>query len=145
MHYKRSSFVFKLIWVVGLIGLLIIGHYFEQIIKQNIQASFNFLPQIWFNTTLPFLFGVYISILLVKSWSIKVNIPLFLCVTVPCLLISFYTPFVYTLAFTTTVSSFFNIPVLVWLLDINSYGIASIVAGLTLSMSLFGADREAKN
>ncbi|WHY88738.1 hypothetical protein QNH39_13260 [Neobacillus novalis] len=145
MRLKWSKFVLMGIWVVGLFGLLLIGYHLELTIKQKADETFNILPLFWFYATVPFLFGIYISLLFVKGWSFKFNPPLFLCVTVPCLIISFYSPVVYTIVANTTFASSFNGPAPFWLLKINSFGIAAIVAGLTFTVGLFGIKQQIKD
>jgi hypothetical protein len=145
MHLDWSKFAFKLIWVVGLIGLILVGFHYEQIIKQKVEGTYNPLPLYWFYSTVPFLFGVYISLLFVKVWSFKTDLSLFLCVTVPFLIISFYSPVIYTVVFnTTTTPSSFSVPIPFWLYKINSFGIVPIVAGLTFTVSLFGVTQQLK-
>ncbi|MFF5399802.1 hypothetical protein ACFY5J_21035 [Peribacillus butanolivorans] len=145
MRLNWSIFFLKLIWVVGLFGLVLIGYQLELIINQKVDETFNILPLYWFHTTVPFLFGLYISLLFVKGWSFRINPPLFLCVTVPCLIISFYSPVAYTVVSNTTSASSFSVPIPFWLYEINSYGIASIVAGLTFIVGLFGVTQQSKN
>jgi hypothetical protein len=146
MRLNWSKFAFKLIWVIGLFGMVLVGFHYEQIIKHYVVTTFNTLPRFWFNSTVPFLFGVYISILFVKVWSIKINLPLFLCLTIPCLIISFYSPVIYTIVSnTTSTPSSFSVPIPFWMIKINYFGIAPIVAGLTLIVGLLGDSQQSKN
>ncbi|MFB5284476.1 hypothetical protein [Peribacillus sp. Hz7] len=132
MNLKWSIWILKLIWIVGLVGLILTGYHFEQYTQQNTNKTFNVLPLYWFYSIVPFLFGAYISLLFVKKWSFKINKPLLLCVTAPCFIISFYLP---------TVSTFFAnatfLPNAFWVFELNSFGIVSMVAGLTLIVGLF--------
>lgn len=146
MRHNWSKFALKLIWVIGLFGMVFVGFHYEQIVKHYVETTLNPLPQFWFNSTIPFLFGVYMSILFVKVWSFKINLPLFLCVTIPCLIISFYSPVIYTIVSnTTSTPSSFSVPIPFWMIKINYFGIAPIVAGLTLIVSLFGDTKQSKN
>ncbi|MBU8880100.1 hypothetical protein BGM26_14045 [Bacillus sp. FJAT-29790] len=136
MRPKWSKWVLKLLWFPGLLGLLFISNHFELIVKQKVTETFIHLPLFWFYSIVPFIFGVYISLLFVKKWLFKMNKQLFLCVTVPCLIISFYFPIVAT---------FFSnapIPFVYWIINPTSTGIASIVAGLTFMLAFFGADQQ---
>ncbi|QCJ44796.1 hypothetical protein FAY30_24535 [Bacillus sp. S3] len=136
----------KLLWVAGLVGFLLIVYQLERTIKQTVGETFNVLPLFWFDSMVPFLFGVYISLLFVKVWSFKINTSLLLCITLPCLIISFYSPIVFTLVSTTTFSSFFsNDPLPLWLFKINSSSIIPIVAGLTFIVGLFQTTQPSKN
>ncbi|MBY0121627.1 hypothetical protein [Bacillus sp. S/N-304-OC-R1] len=131
MRPKWSIWVLKLLWFAGLLGLLFISNHFELIVKKKVNETFITLPLIWFYSIVPFIFGVYISLLLVKKWLFKMNKQLFLCVTVPCLIISFYYPIVAT---------FFPnaaFPFVFWIINPTSAGIASIVAGLSIIMAFF--------
>lgn len=142
MSHKWSTFVF---WVLGLIALVVTKSYFEKSIKQFADDMISPLPEIWFNTTVPFLFALYFSLLFVKKWSFEMNAPIFLCVSVPCLILSFYAPIVYTFVSITSTSSSYSVPIPSWMLSLNSDGIVSIVAGLTLIMALFGATQSSRS
>ena len=135
-----SKWVLKLLWFVGLVVIILTSYHFEQSVQQNANKTFILSPLIWFYSTVPFLCGIYISLLFVKKWSFKMNKPLFICVTVPCLIISFYYP---------TVSTFFYnatfLPNVFFVFKLNSFGIAPIVAGLALILSLFSSTELPKN
>lgn len=136
MHPMWSTWIMKLLWFAGLLGLLYISNYFELIVKQKVNATFITLPLIWFYSIVPFIFGVYISLLFVKKWLFIMKKQLFLCVTVPCLIISFYYPIAAT---------FFPnapFPFVYWIINPNSAGIASLVAGLTFILAFFGVNQE---
>lgn len=139
MRPKWSIWGLKLLWFAGLLGLILIGYHFKLKIEQIFDETFNPLYLIWYNSILPFLFGIYISLLFVKKWSFKINTPLLLCVAVPCLILSFYGPFVISIPFS------FNLPEPFWLLQINTFDIAPVVAGLTIVVGLFEGNRPSKN
>ncbi|MFO1443000.1 hypothetical protein KDN24_07185 [Bacillus sp. Bva_UNVM-123] len=145
MLNKWSKSVLKLLWVVGLFGLIIIDYHIEQTVKQTVDRTFNTLPLIWFNSIEPFLFGVYISLLFLKGRSFKINKSLLLCVTLPCLFISLYIPIVSTIASNATFSSYLsNEPPPLWLFKLTISGITPIVAGLTLFVGLFQTTQTSK-
>ncbi|KQL50513.1 hypothetical protein AN964_22920 [Heyndrickxia shackletonii] len=146
MLHKWSKWGLKLLWVVGLFGLILIVYHFELTIKQTVDETYNVLPLVWFDSIVPFLFGVYISLLFVKEWSFKINKSLLLCITLPCLIISFFIPIVFTLVSNTTFSSYFsNEPLPFWLFKLNSSRITPIVASLTLIVGLFQNTQPSKN
>jgi len=132
----------NLIWVLGLLGAVLVVYHFQQIIKQDFESTYNPLTTYWFYATVPFLFGAYISLLFIKIWSFQFNKPLFLCVTIPLLFLSFYSPITYTIILnTTSTPSSFSVPIPFWLYKINSFEIVPIVAGLTFILSLFGVNQ----
>ncbi|MFF2448904.1 hypothetical protein ACFVSW_17575 [Neobacillus sp. NPDC058068] len=145
MRHKWLIWGLKLLWVVGLFGLLLIGYEFQQAIQQKVDSTFKVLPLFWFHGTVPFIFGLYISLLFVKGWSFKFNPSLFLCVTVPCLIVTFYMPVVFTFVSNTPSDSSFGADISFLMLKINSFGIAPIVAGLTFFASLFHVAQPSKN
>lgn len=140
MRPKWSIWVLKLFWVVGLLGLLFMSYHLEQSLQQKASETYHILPLFWFYSTAPFLLGVYLSLLFVKKWLFRMNKPLFLCVTVPCLIISFYLP---------TVTTFFSnltfLPNVLWPLELSIFGIIPMVAGLTLIVGLFEVTQPSKN
>lgn len=141
-----STFIFKIIWLIGLFALVFIGYHYEQIVKENTAITFNMMAEFWFSSSVPFLFGIYFSLLFVKKWSCKVNMPLLLCISIPCLILTFYSPVVYTIVATTTSSpSSFSVPIPFWLYKVNYFGIVPIVAGFTLITGLFGATPHPRN
>jgi predicted small integral membrane protein len=83
------SYFKKLVWVIGLIILIIISFKYENQIQQTANEQFNFLPVIWTKLFISLLFGLYISLVLVKNWSISINSSLLWCVAVPCLVVTF--------------------------------------------------------
>ncbi|TQR19319.1 hypothetical protein [Psychrobacillus vulpis] len=138
MRQNWSKYIWILFWVIGLILLAYISYTLELRIKNHAQTDFNMLPIVWYKSIAPFIFGIYISLIFVKVWSFRWSAPLTLCVTVPCLIIALYNPVIFTIAQ--------DIPFLqtnyfaatsFWMLNVNSLGIPSIVAGLTLMVGLF--------
>lgn len=145
MHNRWSTFAVKLIWVVGLIVLVLLCYHWEQMLKQQVQTTYDVLPLFWFNSFAPFFIGMYTAPLFIKRWSFTLNTPLILCVTAPCLIFSFYDPMISTLtAKGVFLPSFFSADLTFWLLSINSYGIVPLVAGCTLIYGLFGVASKSK-
>jgi hypothetical protein len=120
-----------------------IAYNMQMIMEQNRSETFNLLPVLWFSFAVPVLFGIYLSFLFIKNWSLKINVPLLLCVSLPCLILSMYTPVVSTVAMMTSSSASLTFPVPFWMLEINHLGIVSFVGGFSLFISLFGFDQAA--
>ena len=140
-----SKYVWKLLWIVGLFAIIIISYQLEQSIRQHVATTFNMLPYFWFHSIVPAVFGAYIALLFVKAWSVKLDLAIILCVTIPCLLIAFYGPVIFTIVLnTTSTPDSNNVPIPLWMHEVNSIGIPSVVAGLTLIVGLFGGTKQAK-
>lgn len=138
MRKNWSRYAWKLLWLVGLIALLFLHFNLELKVKNYVAITFQSLPMFWFISTAPFVLGIYISLLFVKVRSFKWNWPLILCITVPSLIIAFYNPIIYTIVINVASdSNSFSVPIPFWMFKINTYGILSLVAGLTLMVGMF--------
>ncbi|MFJ7744757.1 hypothetical protein [Peribacillus sp. NPDC097295] len=137
MRHHLSSYFWKLLWLAGLFALIISSSKIDGSIQKKVDETFVIEPLFWFDTIAPIVCGVYLSLLFVKGWAFKVHMPLFLCVTIPCLLLSLYVPSVYT--FFPNVE---HLPDPYWLLSRDGFKIIPIVAGLMLFPSLFGTKRD---
>lgn len=145
MFTNWSAVVFTIIWMIGLFALVLIGYHYEQIVRENTSYTFSMVPELWFYSSVPFLFGVYFSLLFIKEWSFNMNATLLLCVSLPCLLLSFYSPFAYTfVSITTPTPSSFSVPIPFWIYKLNEFGIVPIVAGFTLITGLFGTEKPSR-
>ncbi|MFF2754476.1 hypothetical protein ACFVR1_12115 [Psychrobacillus sp. NPDC058041] len=124
---KWSTYIWKLIWVIGLFLLTIISYD----TKNQIKDSFTFQTDIifWTNFIILFIWGIYLSLIFIKKWSIKINLPLLICVFIPCFLFSLIMP----------LSATFQIsfPSVFWVIKVFSSNLIPIVAGLTLMLSIF--------
>ncbi|HWL24308.1 MAG TPA: hypothetical protein VNR38_11270 [Ureibacillus sp.] len=130
---KLIPYLWRLAWVVGLFILTIISFDIEDQIDSFSTATFNIMPNIWANFLIPFIWGIYLSLILIKKWAFRINLPLFLCVFLPCMLLSLIFP----LSFLTS----FHFPIgLGWIIKIMSSGLIEIVAGLTLMLSIFNSN-----
>jgi len=138
---KRLGFIFRVMWLLGLIAMVLIGYDLEESVLKIESSNFNHLTPFWFFSVAPAFFGIYLSLLFIKKWSVKINEPLLICVSVPCLILTFYSPVVYTIVSMTTSSTTFSVPIPFWLLKINHSGMISLVGGFSLFMALFGFDR----
>lgn len=125
---KWSYYCWKIIWVIGLFLLTILSFDIENQIKDS--SQFNYTPVYWSKFIIYFIWGMYLSLILIKKWSIKFNFPLFICVFVPCFFFSLIVP----------ISAAFSISVPflgVWFLKVIHSGMIEIVAGLTFMLSIF--------
>ncbi|MGE7602585.1 hypothetical protein ACQKL5_08745 [Peribacillus sp. NPDC097675] len=137
MRSHWSSYVWRLLWLAGLFVLINSSFTLGLSIQKKVDESFIIDPLFWFDTLAPLVFGVYLSLLFMKGWTLKIHKPLFLCVTIPCLILSLYVPSVYTFS-----PNIEHLPNPFWLLSRDGFRIIPIVAGLTLFPSLLGAKRE---
>lgn len=141
-----SPYVWKLLWTVGLIALLIISYNLELKVKYLAATTFQTLHIIWFEFIASFVLGIYLSLLFIKKWTVKWNWSLIICVTIPFLIISIYLPIAITFVQNIAPdSNNFSVPFPNWLMLITTYGIPGIVAGLTLMIGLFSKTSKATN
>ncbi|WP_391117311.1 hypothetical protein [Psychrobacillus sp. L3] len=141
MSKNWLPYVWKLLWVVGLIALLLISNELWIKVRNHVATTFYMTPSIWYYATAAFVIGVYISLLFVNVRAVKWNWPLIICVTVPCFIIAFYFPVTYSIVQTTASDpGNFSVPIPNWIMNINFVGILgipSLVAGLTLMVGMF--------
>ena len=69
----RRKWPLKILWLLGLIGLAYGSYSLEKFISQNAEETFTVMYLIWFNNLMPFLFGLYISLITIKTWNYKFN------------------------------------------------------------------------
>jgi hypothetical protein len=143
---KLVPYFWGIIWVIGLIILLEISADFKNQIQQTSNLTSNKIPLLWYIPFSSVVIGFYISILLVKKWAFELNLPLLLCVSLPCILLSFGYPILATL------STLASLPVYVesssisfFLLDIFSSDVIGIIAGLTIILSIFNVHLKSEN
>ncbi|MFP3919809.1 hypothetical protein U5N28_18550 [Lysinibacillus telephonicus] len=126
--YKWSTYLWKLLWVVGLIILSLIILNFENQVRNFVDATLYFSLIFWFNLISSILFGIYISLIFVKTWSLNINTTLLWGVSIPCILISFFYPIMLTLG---------KAGVPNWIIQISTSEVLGIVSGMTLILSFF--------
>jgi len=124
----------KLFWVIGLFIFVTIGTDLRVQVRQTAQMELKIAPVVWFDVIYSILVGLYIALLLVKSWSIKINHSLLWCVAVPCLLFLLIYPTISTLPENFTSNS---ISERLFLTSMYSQIIIGIITGVTLTLSLF--------
>ncbi|MDF2902990.1 MAG: hypothetical protein K0S25_628 [Bacillus sp. (in: firmicutes)] len=143
---KWSSYFWKILWVGGFIIFVEISSDLNSQIQLTANETYNLLPVLWFNLFSSIAFGLYISILFVKKWSFKINFPLLLCVSIPCILLSFAYPILATLSsFESLPENIANSTISFWLLKIFSSDVVGIIAGLTIILSVFDVQLKSEN
>ncbi|MFC4408817.1 hypothetical protein ACFOZY_00065 [Chungangia koreensis] len=132
-----KSSLLKILWVIGLIVLTSLSYNVENQLNLIAKATFNPFPVLWVKPILSIIFGLYLSLIFIKKWSVKLNATLLWCVAIPCLLLSFLYPFLVTV-------SIGNPPFFIgslidgWIFKMSSFEVLGIVTGLTLMLSVFG-------
>ncbi len=120
-----STYIWKLIWIIGLFLLTIIS--FD--IKNQIKNSSHYDMISWTSSIIPFIWGIYLSLIFIKKWSIKINLPLLICIFIPSFLFSLIPPLTSTLSI--------SFPIGLWFLKAFNSNLIEIVAGLTFMLSIF--------
>jgi hypothetical protein len=138
-----KPYFLKIIWLIGFIILVVGSSDFKNHIQQTGKETFNMIPVLWSIPFISIVVGCYISILFVKRWTFKLNLPLLLCVSLPCILLAF------AYSILATFTSFGSVPILVvssnlsfLLVKIFSADVVGIVAGLTLILSILNGKSE---
>lgn len=67
--YELSTYIWKVIWLVVLVIFAIISFNYQTRVQQTVDETYNFIPIIWIDLLISFLFGLYVSLLFVKQWS----------------------------------------------------------------------------
>ncbi|KXH80745.1 hypothetical protein [Sporosarcina sp. HYO08] len=132
MDRSWMKWLWPILWMVGLVIILFAFSHFGQVVAEQTARTFNMAAKVWFETIVPFAAGLYLSLLCVKDWTFRPNWPTLLLITLPCLLITFYPPVVFSLS-TTTI----HFPLPLWLFEFGLSRILPIAAGLSLVMGLF--------
>ena len=123
-------YLWKLAWVVGLLLLTIISFDIEKQIDSFSASSFNITPKYWASFLIHFIWGIYLSLILINNWTFQINRPLLICVFLPCIFFSLIIPIS---AITSISLSFGGI----WFVKVLASRFIEIVAGLTLMLSIF--------
>lgn len=134
---KLSPFLWKLSWVVGLFLLVIISFDIENQINSYSVSTFDIIPKIWANFFIHIIWGIYLSLIFIKKWTFQVNLPLLICVFLPCILFS--------LNFPISALTSLYIPLGGWTIKVITSGLIEIVAGLTLMLSIFNNKKRDSN
>lgn len=134
--FKSQEYLLKILWVIGLTILAVINYNVINQLSLTAQATFNHFLVIWARPILSIIFGLYLSLIFIKKWSININASLLWCVAVPCLLLSFLYPLLVT-ASTNNPGLFLTSFINFLIYTIYHSNIFGVVAGLTFILSLF--------
>lgn len=133
-----KTYLIKFIWLIGLIALAIIAFHLDNQIQQSASETYSLLPVIWSKLVISIIFGLYISLILVKKWSIKLDFSLLWCVAIPLLILSVAFPILASLSLSGHLSEIVeSSPITFGLQKIFSMNIVGIIAGLTIILSFF--------
>jgi hypothetical protein len=135
---KWAAYFWKIIWIIGFIILLEISIDFKSQVQENSKMTYNIIPVLWANSISSFIFGLYASIIIVKKWTFKFNLPLLVCVCIPCIFIAFGYPIIATISYFEYLPDVIaGLPISFWLIKIFSEDVVGIIAGVTLVLSIF--------
>ena len=135
-EYKWSTYLWKLLWVVGLIILSSIIVNFENYARNLVESTYDFTLLNWSNLIDSIILGIYISLIFVKKWSLNINQTLLWCVSIPCILISFFYPIMIVLG---------KPEIQYWIIQISTLEVFGIVSGMTLILSFFSNQSKIEN
>lgn len=127
---KWSSYFGKLIWVMGLFLLTIISFNIKYKIHAISTSTYSIVPVIWTNFIILFIWGVYLSLIFIKKWTIKINLPLLICVFLPCFLFSLFVPLAMIFSISLPIGD-------IWFNKAARSNLIEMVAGLTFMLSIF--------
>lgn len=130
-----KAYVWKLLWLVGFIILLNFHFNLGEEIRETASTNFVMTPYLWFNAVMSFVIGLYIALFFVKRWRWNFNLPLYLCVATPCLLIHFSIPILFS-------ASIEGLKLPLWFVSASTSNIVGIVAGISLLLSMFSDSSE---
>jgi len=134
-------YLWKLGWVIGLFLLTIISFDIEKQVESFSYSSFNIAPIYWGNFLIHFIWGIYLSLILIKNWTFQINTPLLICVFLPCFIFSLIVP-----VFLTTSFRYLSLPFGgVWFMKVLTSELIEIVAGFTLMLSIFKNKKSESN
>lgn len=137
---NKSPYFWKFLWIIGLIILSVISENIKNQMQQTAFETYDFVQILWFNLLISILFGLYISLIIVKKWSFHLNQPLLWCITIPSILLSLFYPILVTLAsFESLQEKIANLPLAPWFVTAFSSEVWGIILGLSIILSLFNA------
>ncbi|KAB2329978.1 hypothetical protein F7731_21180 [Cytobacillus depressus] len=138
-----SSYFLKILWVIGLVILTTIIFNYENQVQQFSMDTFNLIPLFWFKFIISIIFGIYISIIIVRKWTFKFHASLFWCVAIPCLLLAIAFPLIITFSSLIPESIAYS-KVFQWIPHPPTSNIFGIVTGLTFVLSFFSSTKRLK-
>lgn len=125
--FKGSTFLWKLLWVIGLIILSLIILNLETQVRSYVDSTYIFSLIVWVNLINSIILGIYLSLIFVKKWSLNINPTLLWGVSIPCLFISIFFPIMITLGKSISY----------WVIQISTFEVFGIVSGMTFILSFF--------
>lgn len=135
MKNTASTGIFrKISWMIGFLLLIFGSISVNNYLKELASNTFNPTSYVWATAVISIVIGGYIALLFIKQFKVKLNMGLFIFVTIPCLLLTLYYPIV-----TIFPSVVDPLPFLMSasFIQFTSEEIFGVVAGLTLVLSLF--------
>lgn len=135
MKNTASTGIFrKISWMIGFLLLIFGSISVNNYLKELASTTFNPTSYVWATAVISIVIGGYIALLFIKQFKVKLNMGLFIFVTIPCLLLTLYYPIV-----TIFPSVVDPLPFLMSasFIQFSSEEIFGVVAGLTLVLSLF--------
>ena len=124
----------KISWMIGFLLVVFGSTTINNQAKALSSATYNLAPYLWASAITSIIIGAYIALLFLKQVKLQFNTGLFVCITIPCLVLALYYPI---LAFTPAFIENFQFLALPQLLSLSSETIFGVVAGLTLVLSVF--------
>lgn len=132
----------KLLWVVGLVILSILCFELQEHTQKISQDTYQVTPLIWINVLIQIVFGLYFSLLFVRSWSIKYQPTLLFCVALPCLVLALSFPVDATFSSVNHIlATVFTPSIYQWLLKLYAMNAFGFIGSLTLVLSIFGGSQ----
>lgn len=132
----RSLYLKNILWLIGLIILTNVSSNVETYFRIMAQKTFVGYPLVWFTFINSIIFGIYISIVLVKKWSLNLNVPLLSFAFIPSLLVAICYPLLVAIEMAFGILIPF-IPSWILNIAISDMEVFGIIAGLTLILGLF--------
>ena len=129
-----TDFFLKISWLIGFFLLVFGSISINNQAKAFSSSTFNFAPYFWASAITSIVIGAYIALLFLKQWKLQFTPGLFVCVTIPCLILTLYFPI---LTIAPTYFENFQLLATPQLLGLTPETIFGVVAGLTLVLSVF--------
>ncbi|MCM3388296.1 hypothetical protein M3649_09135 [Ureibacillus chungkukjangi] len=134
---KWSGYLWKLGWLVGLIILTIIVFNIENQIQRHVADTFDATYMYWSKPIIALIYGLYISLILVRKWTINLNPSLFWCVFIPNIVLAFAVPLWSFVLKIEIPSNNIAITIYTWLNRMYTSNLFGIIAGSSLILSIF--------
>ncbi|CEG25665.1 hypothetical protein BN1002_00481 [Bacillus sp. B-jedd] len=132
-----------LLWVAGLVIISKFAFDYENVVKNDSSGTFNLTPLIWAKFFSSIIFGLYLSLVLIKKWSIKINHGLLWFAAVPCFVLAILLPLVATFEYGGGGPAMWEHSLAqLLMIAMGNSGLFGIAAGLTLLLSFFDARPE---